>query len=96
MVGEQTGSWVLAVAAGFVTAGGGRICVAGGRVPPDARAGPADRRLVTIGLSIVLADVMLWIWGGEIYTFEPPRWIYGSTDAAAGREVPDLSASLCS
>ena len=35
--------------------------------------------LVTIGLSIVLADVMLWIWGGEIYTFEPPAWIYGST-----------------
>jgi len=34
--------------------------------------------LVTIGISIVLADVMLWIFGGEIYTFEPPAWIYGS------------------
>ena len=29
--------------------------------------------LVTIGLSIVLADLMLWIFGGEIYTFDPPR-----------------------
>ena len=35
--------------------------------------------LVTIGLSIVFADLMLWIWGAEIYTFDPPAWIYGST-----------------
>jgi branched-chain amino acid transport system permease protein len=35
--------------------------------------------LVTIGLSIVLADLMLWAFGGEIYTFDPPAWIYGST-----------------
>ena len=35
--------------------------------------------LVTIGLSIVLADLMLWYFGGEIYTFDPPAWIYGTT-----------------
>jgi branched-chain amino acid transport system permease protein len=35
--------------------------------------------LVTIGLSIVLADIMLWVFGAEIYTFDPPRAIYGST-----------------
>jgi branched-chain amino acid transport system permease protein len=35
--------------------------------------------LVTIGLSIVLADLMLWGFGGEIYTFDPPPLIYGST-----------------
>ncbi len=28
--------------------------------------------LVTIGLSIVLADLALWVWGAEIYTFDPP------------------------
>ena len=35
--------------------------------------------MVTIGLSIVLADLMLWNFGGQIYTFDPPSWIYGST-----------------
>jgi len=35
--------------------------------------------LVTIGLSIVFADLMLWAFGGEIYTFDPPAVIYGST-----------------
>jgi branched-chain amino acid transport system permease protein len=27
----------------------------------------------------VLADIMLWIWGGEIYQFDPPGVIYGKT-----------------
>jgi branched-chain amino acid transport system permease protein len=34
--------------------------------------------MVTIGISIVLADLMLWMWGGQIYQFDPPRAIYGS------------------
>jgi branched-chain amino acid transport system permease protein len=34
--------------------------------------------MVTIGISIVLADIMLWMWGGQIYQFDPPRAIYGS------------------
>src|SRR5260370_30195487 len=34
--------------------------------------------LVTIGLSIVLADIMLWWFGGEIYSFDPPRAIFKS------------------
>ena len=46
--------------------------------------------LVTIGLSIVLADLMLWGFGGEIYTFDPPRWIYGSTVLPVVEQVPDL------
>jgi branched-chain amino acid transport system permease protein len=35
--------------------------------------------MATIGLSIIAADIALWIWGGEIYQFDPPRWIFGST-----------------
>ena len=35
--------------------------------------------LATIAISILLADIMLWIFGGEIYQFDPPRWIIGST-----------------
>ena len=44
--------------------------------------------LVTIGLSIVLADLMLWIFGGEIYTFDPPAWIYGSTALPVVEKFP--------
>jgi branched-chain amino acid transport system permease protein len=33
--------------------------------------------LVTIGISIVLADIMLWIWGGDFYQIETPAWLAG-------------------
>lgn len=33
--------------------------------------------LVTIGLSVVLADLMLWIWGGGSYTILTPEWLSG-------------------
>ncbi len=35
--------------------------------------------LVTIGLSIVAADLMLAVWGGNAYQFSPPDWLFGST-----------------
>lgn len=33
--------------------------------------------LVTLGLSIVLADIMLWIWGGHSYQIHSPDWLTG-------------------
>jgi branched-chain amino acid transport system permease protein len=33
--------------------------------------------MVTIGLSVVLADIMLWIWGGQSYTILSPEWLSG-------------------
>jgi branched-chain amino acid transport system permease protein len=33
--------------------------------------------LVTIGISIVLADIMLWIWGGQSYQILSPDWLRG-------------------
>jgi len=78
IVGEQTGSWRLAVAAGFLSAAVLGLLL---QVLIFRHMEGQDLRqtLVTIGLSIVLADIMLWGFGGEIYTFDPPRWIYGST-----------------
>jgi branched-chain amino acid transport system permease protein len=78
LVGDWSGSWLLAVAAGFLTAAliGLFMQVAVFRFMQgeDLR-----QTMVTIGLSIVLADIMLWIFGAEIYTFDPPRAIYGAT-----------------
>jgi branched-chain amino acid transport system permease protein len=33
--------------------------------------------MVTIGLSVVFADIMLWIWGGQSYTIQAPDWLSG-------------------
>ena len=78
VVGENTGSWLLAVAAGFLSAAVlgllMQVFIFRFMEGQDLR-----QTLVTIGLSIVLADLMLWAFGGEIYTFDPPAWIYGST-----------------
>jgi branched-chain amino acid transport system permease protein len=77
-VGDRTGSWLLALATGFLSAAlfGLVLQVAVFRFMPgqDLR-----QTLVTIALSIMLADVMLWMWGGQIYQFDPPRAIFGGT-----------------
>jgi branched-chain amino acid transport system permease protein len=74
-VGDWTDSWPLAVAAGFLTAAliglFLQIVVFRFMQGQDLR-----QTLVTIGISIVLADLMLWRWGGEIYQFDPPRLIF--------------------
>nr|HET7858910.1 branched-chain amino acid ABC transporter permease [Caldimonas sp.] len=78
VVGDHTGSWLLAVAAGFLSAAVlgllMQVLVFRHMEGQDLR-----QTLVTIGLSIVLADLMLWGFGGEIYTFDAPPLIYGST-----------------
>jgi len=78
IVGDHTGSWLLAVAAGFLSAAVTGLLM---QVLIFRHMEGQDLRqtLVTIGLSIVLADLMLWGFGGEIYTFDPPPLIYGST-----------------
>jgi branched-chain amino acid transport system permease protein len=77
-VGDRTGSWLLALAAGFVAAAlvGLLLQTTVFRFMPgqDLR-----QTLVTIALAIMLADVMLWQWGGQIYQFDPPRAIFGGT-----------------
>jgi branched-chain amino acid transport system permease protein len=87
MVGEQTGSWLLAVAAGFLASAVVGLLL---QVVIFRHMQGQDLRqtLVTIGISIVLADLMLWIWGAEIYTFDPPAWIYGSTSLPLVEKFP--------
>jgi branched-chain amino acid transport system permease protein len=78
VVGDRTGSWLVAVAVGFASAAlfGLLLQVAVFRFMhgEDLR-----QTMVTIGLSIMMADILLWIFGGEIYTFDPPRVIFGRT-----------------
>lgn len=78
IVGNASGSWLLAVATGFLAAAlfGLVLQIGVFRHMPgqDLR-----QTMFTIGLSIVLADIMLWSFGGEIYQFDPPEIIYGRT-----------------
>ncbi|MDB5945579.1 MAG: transporter ATP-binding protein [Ramlibacter sp.] len=87
MVGEQTHSWVLAVAGGFLASAVVGLLL---QVVIFRHMQGQDLRqtLVTIGISIVLADLMLWTWGAEIYTFDPPDWIYGSTSLPLVEKFP--------
>lgn len=74
---DLSGSWLLGVAAGFLsTALVGLVL----QLVIFRRMEGQDLRqtLVTIGISIVLADVMLWVWGGQTYQFEVPDWLYGA------------------
>jgi len=78
VVGDKTGSWLLAVAAGFASAALFGLILQM-TVFRFMQGQDLRQTLVTIALSIMLADVLLWIFGGEIYQFDPPRWIFGRT-----------------
>jgi branched-chain amino acid transport system permease protein len=77
-VGDRTGSWYLAVVAGFLSAAIFGVLL---QVLVFRRMEGQELRqtLVTIGISIVMADLMLARWTGETYQFEPPDWLYGAT-----------------
>jgi branched-chain amino acid transport system permease protein len=76
-VGDKTGSWLMAVLAGFVSSAIlgvlMQVFVFRFMQGQDLR-----QTMVTIGLSIVLADLMLWVWGPEVYQFDPPSWMMGA------------------
>jgi branched-chain amino acid transport system permease protein len=73
-VGEASGSWLLAVIAGFLFAALAGLLL---QVFVLRHMDGQDLRqtMVTIGFSIVLADIFLWIWGGDTYQFNPPEWM---------------------
>jgi branched-chain amino acid transport system permease protein len=74
---EASGSWLLGVAAGFL---GAAVAGALMQVFVFRRMEGDDLRqtLVTIGLSIVGADLMLAIWSGNTYQFTIPDLLNGA------------------
>src|SRR5499426_1306087 len=74
-VANITGSWFIGVAAGFLAMSVAGVLL---QVGIFRRMEGQDLRqtLVTIGLSIVLADLMLATWGGKTYQFDPPAWLF--------------------
>jgi branched-chain amino acid transport system permease protein len=76
-VANWTGSWLLAVAAGFLGAAVAGVLM---QVFIFRRMEGDDLRqtLVTIGISIVGADLMLAIWSGNTYQFTIPALLDGA------------------
>jgi len=75
---ELAGSWILGVASGFLSmAIMGllfQVCIFRHIEGQDIR-----QTMVSIGISIIIADLMLAIWGGTTYQFEIPDALYGIT-----------------
>lgn len=75
-VSEATGSWLLAFPVVFVIIAALGLLLQH-QVFRRMEGEELRQTMVTIGLSIVLADIMLWIWGGQSYTILLPDWLSG-------------------
>ncbi|MEM7238882.1 MAG: branched-chain amino acid ABC transporter permease [Pseudomonadota bacterium] len=73
---DWTGNWLIAFPAAFLIVGAFGILL---QLFVFRRMEGQDLRqtLVTIGISIVMADLMLWVWGGDFYNIGAPSWLNG-------------------
>lgn len=78
-IADRTGSWFLALPVVFVL-----VALLGvvlqWAVFRRMEGEELRQTLVTIGLSIVIADVLLWIWGGQSYQILTPDFLSGPMD----------------
>ena len=79
MAVDATGSWLFSFVVAFVVAAllGVLLQVA---VFRRMEGEELRQTLVTIGISIVLADLMLWAFGGNSWQIQTPAWLRGPVD----------------
>jgi branched-chain amino acid transport system permease protein len=75
-ISTWTGSWILGFIVAFVGVALVGIVL---QIVVFRRMEGEDLRqtMVTIGLSIVFADLMLWVFGGDFYQIQTPSWLVG-------------------
>ncbi len=85
-IAEKTGWWILAMAGGFAAAAIVGVLI---QVFILRRMQGQDLRqtMVTIGLSIVIADLLLWVFTGQVHQMEAPEWLQGPI-----RDIPLIRA----
>lgn len=85
-IAEKTGWWILAMAGGFLAAAvvGLLIQVL---ILRHMQGQDLRQTLVTIGLSIVIADILLWVFTGQVHQMEAPAWLQGPI-----RDIPVIRA----
>ena len=71
-----TGSWILSFVVAFIAVALVGVVL---QILVFRRMEGQDLRqtMVTIGLSIVFADLMLWAFGGDFYQIQTPNWLVG-------------------
>jgi branched-chain amino acid transport system permease protein len=86
IVAEKTGWWILALAAGFAAAAIAGLLIQW-LILRHMQGEDLRQTMVTIGLSIVIADVLMWIFTGQVHQMEAPAWLQGPI-----RDIPLIKA----
>ncbi|MBR0897339.1 branched-chain amino acid ABC transporter permease [Bradyrhizobium tropiciagri] len=75
-ISTWTGSWILSFIVAFIAVALVGVIL---QLVVFRRMEGQDLRqtMVTIGLSIVFADLMLWVFGGDFYQVQTPAWLIG-------------------
>ncbi len=78
-IADLTGYWLIAFPVAFIAVAAFGVLL---QWVVFRRMEGEDLRqtLVTIGISIVMADIMLWIWGGDFYQVLTPSWLSGPVE----------------
>jgi branched-chain amino acid transport system permease protein len=76
VVADKTGWWILAVAAGFLAAALAGFLIQW-LILRHMQGEDLRQTMVTIGLSIIIADVLLWTFTGQVHQMEAPAWLQG-------------------
>jgi branched-chain amino acid transport system permease protein len=76
LVAGTTGWWILALAAGFLAAAIAGVLMQW-LILRHMQGQELRQTMVTIGLSIVIADILLWIFTGQVYQMEAPSILQG-------------------
>ena len=76
-VQRATGSWYAAVAAGFAAVAAVGVVLQLGLFR-HMEGQDLRQTLVSLGLSIIAADLMLWVWGGDTYQIDVPDYLFAA------------------
>jgi len=86
IVAEKTGWWILSLAAGFLAAAVVGLLIQT-VILRHMQGQELRQTMVTIGLSILIADLLLWVFTAEVHQMEAPAWLKGPI-----RGIPIINA----
>lgn len=86
VVAARTGWWPVALGAGFLSAAVAGLAIQW-LILRHMQGQELRQTMVTIGLSIVIADLLLWIFTGQVHQMEAPGFLQGPI-----REIPLIRA----
>ncbi len=86
VIAEKTGWWILAIAGGFLSAALAGLLIQV-LILRHMQGQELRQTMVTIGLSIVIADLLLWAFTGQVHQMEGPSLLQGPI-----RDIPVIRA----